>query len=228
MKKIVFASTGGATYGEGYSEDGSKLPRGESKAQPKRQLRGPNKLSCEDITWTSTKQNYGLAYGHRYQMSIAAGLAKTLSRRHCHLCRGDAAQSCPQDHWQQTDSGFLLCGGYCQEPTGWPWRATPHFSMWARASPPSTGFTVLSVATSYTQARSMWRGHAEIAGYLSGQRKGQCVSGWQAEVTTLEEGDGPHCGVAAGQCFLADSSESRWRSFSTTTKLCTDIFLGVE
>jgi len=61
VKKIVFASTGGATYGEGYSEDGSKLPFTEdSKAQPKDNY-GANKLSCEyhlDLYW----QNYGLDY----------------------------------------------------------------------------------------------------------------------------------------------------------------------
>lgn len=61
VRKIVFASTGGATYGEGYSEDNSRLPfTEESKAQPKDNY-GANKLSCEfhlDLYW----QNYGLDY----------------------------------------------------------------------------------------------------------------------------------------------------------------------
>lgn len=46
-RKIVFASTGGAVYGEGYSPDNSVLPfREESKAQPKDNY-GTNKLSVE-------------------------------------------------------------------------------------------------------------------------------------------------------------------------------------
>jgi len=61
VKKIVFASTGGATYGEGYSEDGSKLPFTEaSKAQPKDNY-GANKLSCE-FHLDLYRQNYGLEY----------------------------------------------------------------------------------------------------------------------------------------------------------------------
>lgn len=46
-QKIVFASTGGAVYGEGYSPDNSLLPfTEESKAQPKDNY-GTNKLSVE-------------------------------------------------------------------------------------------------------------------------------------------------------------------------------------
>jgi UDP-glucose 4-epimerase len=46
-RKIVFASTGGAVYGEGYSPDDSVLPFTEaSKAQPKDNY-GTNKLSVE-------------------------------------------------------------------------------------------------------------------------------------------------------------------------------------
>lgn len=61
VKKIVFASTGGATYGEGYSPDNSKLPfTEESKAQPKDNY-GANKLSCE-YHLDLYQQNYGLQY----------------------------------------------------------------------------------------------------------------------------------------------------------------------
>jgi len=59
--KFVFASTGGAVYGEGYSEDGSKLPFTEqSWPQPKDNY-GANKLSMEfhlDLYYA----NYGLKY----------------------------------------------------------------------------------------------------------------------------------------------------------------------
>jgi UDP-glucose 4-epimerase len=59
--KIVFASTGGAVYGEGYSPDNSVLPfREESKAQPKDNY-GTNKLSVEyhlDLYY----KNYDLPY----------------------------------------------------------------------------------------------------------------------------------------------------------------------
>jgi UDP-glucose 4-epimerase len=60
-RKFVFASTGGAVYGEGHTEDGSKLPFTErSWPQPKDNY-GANKLSVEyhlDLYW----QNYGLRY----------------------------------------------------------------------------------------------------------------------------------------------------------------------
>lgn len=61
VRKIVFASTGGATYGEGYSEDNSRLPfTEESKAQPKDNY-GANKLSCE-YHLDLYRENYGLDY----------------------------------------------------------------------------------------------------------------------------------------------------------------------
>jgi UDP-glucose 4-epimerase len=60
-KKIVFASTGGAVYGEGYSEDGSKLPFTEkSWPQPKDNY-GANKLSME-YHFDLYHANYGLKY----------------------------------------------------------------------------------------------------------------------------------------------------------------------
>jgi UDP-glucose 4-epimerase len=59
--KIVMASTGGAVYGEGYSERGDRLPFTEkSWPQPKDNY-GATKLSCEfhlDLYY----QNYGLGY----------------------------------------------------------------------------------------------------------------------------------------------------------------------
>jgi UDP-glucose 4-epimerase len=59
--KIVFASTGGAVYGEGYSEDGSKLPFTEqSWPQPKDNY-GANKLSME-YHLDLYHANYGLKY----------------------------------------------------------------------------------------------------------------------------------------------------------------------
>ncbi|CAN5393145.1 SDR family oxidoreductase [soil metagenome] len=60
-RKIVFASTGGAVYGEGYSEDGSKLPFTEkSWPQPKDNY-GANKLSME-YHLDLYNANYGLKY----------------------------------------------------------------------------------------------------------------------------------------------------------------------
>ncbi len=59
--KIVFASTGGAVYGEGYSEEGSKLPFTESTWPQPKDNYGANKLSMEfhlDLYYA----NYGLKY----------------------------------------------------------------------------------------------------------------------------------------------------------------------
>lgn len=59
--KIVFASTGGAVYGEGYTPDGSKLPfTEETWPQPKDNY-GANKLSME-FHLDLYHANYGLKY----------------------------------------------------------------------------------------------------------------------------------------------------------------------
>lgn len=61
VRKIVMASTGGAVYGEGYSESGDRLPFTEkSWPQPKDNY-GANKLSCE-FHLDLYHQNYGLGY----------------------------------------------------------------------------------------------------------------------------------------------------------------------
>lgn len=60
-KKFVVASTGGAVYGEGYSEDGSKLPFTEQTWPRPKDNYGATKLSMEfhiDLYY----QNYGLPY----------------------------------------------------------------------------------------------------------------------------------------------------------------------
>jgi UDP-glucose 4-epimerase len=60
-RKIVFASTGGAVYGEGASPDNSRLPfTEESRAQPKDNY-GTNKLSVE-YHLDLYHQNYDLPY----------------------------------------------------------------------------------------------------------------------------------------------------------------------
>jgi len=60
-RKFLFASTGGAVYGEGYSKDGSKLPFDEnSRPQPKDNY-GANKLSLE-YHLNLYHANYGLPY----------------------------------------------------------------------------------------------------------------------------------------------------------------------
>lgn len=60
-RKIVFASTGGAVYGEGYSEDGSKLPFTEQTWPQPKDNYGANKLSME-FHLDLYHANYGLKY----------------------------------------------------------------------------------------------------------------------------------------------------------------------
>ncbi len=59
--KFVFASTGGAVYGEGYSADGSKLPFTESTWPQPKDNYGANKLSME-FHLDLYHANYGLKY----------------------------------------------------------------------------------------------------------------------------------------------------------------------
>ena len=60
-RKIVFASTGGAVYGEGYSADGSKLPFKETTWPRPKDNYGANKLSME-FHLDLYHANYGLPY----------------------------------------------------------------------------------------------------------------------------------------------------------------------
>lgn len=60
-RKFVFASTGGAVYGEGYSEDGSKLPFTEQTWPHPKDNYGANKLSME-FHLDLYHANYGLPY----------------------------------------------------------------------------------------------------------------------------------------------------------------------
>ncbi len=59
--KFVFASTGGAVYGEGYSADGSKLPFTETTWPQPKDNYGANKLSME-FHLDLYHANYGLKY----------------------------------------------------------------------------------------------------------------------------------------------------------------------
>ena len=59
--KFVFASTGGAVYGEGYSADGSKLPFTEKNWPQPKDNYGANKLSME-FHLDLYHANYGLKY----------------------------------------------------------------------------------------------------------------------------------------------------------------------
>ena len=61
VKKIVFASTGGATYGEGYSESGDRLPFTEQSWPVPKDNYGANKLSVEHHL-----DLYYYAYGLKY------------------------------------------------------------------------------------------------------------------------------------------------------------------
>ena len=60
-RKIVFASTGGAVYGEGYSADGSRLPFTEKVWPQPKDNYGANKLSME-FHLDLYQANYGLNY----------------------------------------------------------------------------------------------------------------------------------------------------------------------
>jgi UDP-glucose 4-epimerase len=60
-RKIVFASTGGAVYGEGYTPDGSKLPFTEKTWPQPKDNYGANKLSME-FHLDLYHANYGLKY----------------------------------------------------------------------------------------------------------------------------------------------------------------------
>ena len=60
-RKIVFASTGGAVYGEGYSADGSRLPFTEKFWPQPKDNYGANKLSME-FHLDLYQANYGLNY----------------------------------------------------------------------------------------------------------------------------------------------------------------------
>jgi len=60
-RKFVFASTGGAVYGEGYSEDGAKLPFTETSWPQPKDNYGANKLSME-YHLDLYHANYGLKY----------------------------------------------------------------------------------------------------------------------------------------------------------------------
>ena len=60
-RKFVFASTGGAVYGEGYSPDDSRLPFTEASWPQPKDNYGANKLSVE-YHLDLYHQNYGLPY----------------------------------------------------------------------------------------------------------------------------------------------------------------------
>lgn len=60
-RKFVFASTGGAVYGEGYSPDGGKLPFTEATWPQPKDNYGASKLAMEFYI-DLYKQNYGLDY----------------------------------------------------------------------------------------------------------------------------------------------------------------------
>ncbi len=192
VKKIVFASTGGATYGEGYSEDGSKLPfTEESKTQPKDNY-GANKLSCE-YHLDLYRQNYGLAYvalrypnvyGPRQDSKGEAGVIAIFAgamlrnlptkitgdgkqiRDFCYV--GDIARA-NRLALESDASGIFNVG------TGVP-------------TDINRVHAVLSVATGYTQAPVYTpRPAGEVLATYLDSTKARNVLGWQAEVT-LEEG----------------------------------------
>ncbi len=80
--KIVFASTGGAVYGEGYSTDGSKLPFTEKTWPQPKDNYGANKLSMEfhlDLYYANYDLKYTIlrypnVYGPRQDSKGEAGV----------------------------------------------------------------------------------------------------------------------------------------------------------
>ncbi len=192
VKKIVFASTGGATYGEGYSEDNSKLPFAEeSKAQPKDNY-GANKLSCE-YHLDLYKQNYGLeyvalrypnVYGPRQDAKGEAGVIAifagamlrglptkitgdgTQIRDFCYV--GDIARA-NRLALESDASGIINVG------TG-----VPTDINWVHS--------VLSAVTGYNQAPAyIPRPAGEVLATYLDSSKAKTVLGWEAEIS-LEEG----------------------------------------
>ncbi|HRJ42440.1 MAG TPA: NAD-dependent epimerase/dehydratase family protein [Caldilineaceae bacterium] len=194
VKKIVFASTGGATYGEGYSEDGSKLPfTEESKAQPKDNY-GANKLSCE-YHLDLYRQNYGLAYvalrypnvyGPRQDSKGGAGViaifAGAMLRNLPTKITGDGKQI----------RDFCYVGDIARaNRLALESDATGIFNV-GTGVPTDINrvHAVLSVATGYTQAPVyVARPAGEVLATYLDSAKAKNVLGWQAEVT-LEEGMG--------------------------------------
>jgi len=190
--KIVFASTGGATYGEGYSEDGGKLPFTEaSKTQPKDNY-GANKLSCE-FHLDLYQQNYGLAYvalrypnvyGPRQDSKGEAGVIAIFA--------GAMLQNLPTkitgDGKQIRD--FCYVGDIARaNRLALESEATGIFNV-GTGVPTDINrvHAVLSTATGYTQAPVyVPRPAGEVLATYLDSTKARQVLGWQAEVT-LEEG----------------------------------------
>ncbi|MBI3958934.1 MAG: NAD-dependent epimerase/dehydratase family protein [Chloroflexi bacterium] len=192
VKKIVFASTGGATYGEGYSEDGSKLPfTEESRAQPKDNY-GANKLSCE-FHLDLYRQNYGLeyvalrypnVYGPRQDSKGEAGVVAIFAGAMLHnlptKITGDGRQIrdfCYVNDIARANRLALEsdASGIINVGTGVP-------------TDINRVHAVLSIATGYTQAPvHVARPAGEVLATYLDSTKARQVLGWQAEVT-LEDG----------------------------------------
>ena len=192
VKKIVFASTGGAVYGEGYSKAGDKLPfTEESRTQPKDNY-GANKLSCE-YHLDLYQQNYGLnyvalrfpnVYGPRQDSKGEAGVIAIFAgamlenlptkitgdgrqiRDFCYV--GDIARA-NRLALESDASGILNVG------TGVP-------------TDINRVHQVLTAITGYTRAPVyVERPAGEVLETYLDSTKAQTVLGWEAEVT-LEEG----------------------------------------
>ena len=192
VKKIVFASTGGATYGEGYSEDGSRLPFTEaSRAQPKDNY-GANKLSCEyhlDLYW----QNYGLdyvalrypnVYGPRQDGKGEAGVIAIFAEAMLH----NLPTKITGDGKQIRDFCFV---GDIARANRLALESDAHGIINAGTGVPTDInwiHAVLSVATGYTQAPVyVARPAGEVLATYLDSTKAKDMLGWQAEVS-LEDG----------------------------------------
>jgi len=192
VKKIVFASTGGATYGEGYSPDNSKLPfTEESKAQPKDNY-GANKLSCE-YHLDLYQQNYGLqyvalrypnVYGPRQDSKGEAGVIAIFAGAMLHnqptKITGDGKQT--RDFCFVGDIARANRLALESEATGIINVGTGIPTDINRVH------QVLAAVTGYTQTPSyVPRPAGEVLATYLNSAKAKRVLGWEAEIS-LEEG----------------------------------------
>ena len=191
-RKIVFASTGGAVYGEGASPDNSLLPfTEESKAQPKDNY-GTTKLSVEyhldlyhknyDLPYVALR--YPNVYGPRQSSKGEAGVIAIFTD----AMLADQPTRITGDGEQQRD--FAYVGDIAR--ANLLALQSDHVGIYnVGTGVPTTINTLhdyLTEITQYDQAAShVARSAAEVVATYLDSSKAKHDLGWQAEVN-LEEG----------------------------------------
>ncbi|MCB0114099.1 MAG: NAD-dependent epimerase/dehydratase family protein [Caldilineaceae bacterium] len=191
VKKIVMASTGGAVYGEGYSEDGSRLPFTEATWPQPKDNYGATKLSCE-FHLDLYHANYGLkyialrypnVYGPRQDSKGEAGVVAIFAG----AMLADAPTKITGDGKQQRDYAYVGdvaranklalesdAVGIYNVGTGVP-------------TDVNTVHTTLSQITEYEQAPTyIPRPAGEVLATYLDSSKAKRDLGWQAEVPLAE------------------------------------------